>query len=159
MTTIRYEWKSTLANLETLLALINKESVNKITLFATQGTPTDSYSENSDGPETNLPLVSALAELDLPGFKPLRLVFDGLILTAQRRSRYLEVRDLLDVAVASGKVYFSATTVPFTSTNTPDEAADVMQATGPQVLLDEQSRRQYFSMLSSVSEEEFDKGS
>lgn len=154
MTSLRFESRSTTHNLSGIIDLLNDVKTERVIFFASETLPTGNFSQ-SDGPETNLPLVAALLEIRIPGVTPLNIVFDGLFLTAARQPRYFEVRSLLDAAINSGKAFFSQQRVPFTSSLGPEEASDVFLKSGPVVPLSTSSRSAYFSLLSSLSEESF----
>lgn len=155
MTATRYETHNTSANLNTIIGMLNDAKTDRVILFATETQPTDSFNHQSDGPETNLPLVAALAEFKIPGGSPLYVVFDGLFLTAARHPRYLEVRALLDASIASDRAFFSQTRVPFTSTLSPEEAAQTLLQIAPVVELTNANRSVYFGLLSSLPESAF----
>lgn len=149
---LRYSKQSanTGEKLETILSAVTDPKVEQIILFATPTSPTDDY-RDSDGAENNLPEVAALALGTIAGAK-VAVVFDGSFLTAARIPRYLEVRTLLDAAVASDKVYFASNRVPFTSSKSAADAAAAFQSLGPFVKLTAASRSQYFSLLSNLTE-------
>lgn len=157
MPAVRSHHFNTSDNLAAILDIIRDIKTTKVTLFASPEVPTQDMSD-SDGPETNLPLLAAMAEYKLPGVsEPLYVVFDGLFLTAARIPRYLEVRDLLDVAIASGKVFFDKVRAPFTSSLTPDAAAECLGNLGPVSALTGETRASYFRLLSNVSESDLAK--
>ncbi|WP_139023032.1 hypothetical protein [Chitinimonas sp. BJB300] len=105
--------------------------------------------------DSNLPLVAAVAKYTIPGISDVYVVFDGMVLTAARLPRYYEVQELLDKAVASKKVTFASVPVLFTSSFAPTIAVDKLLSIGPVIALSEQTRAQYFSMLSTLTEEAF----
>ncbi len=155
MIATRYS-KSTDDNLEAILALIRADNCTAVYLFATEATCTNSYTD-VDGPDTNLPLVAALATYRIPRIDNVHVVFDGLFLTAARKPRYLEVKQLMDEAEGTNKVMFSSAPIAFTSALTPEGAAKVMlnqQQINP---FNPQTRAQFFSMLSSLTESEYAK--
>lgn len=157
MAAVRSHHFTTSDNLASVLELIRDSRTVQVILFASPETPTLDMSDR-DGPATNLPLVAALAEYKLPGVSdPLYVVFDGLFLTAARDSRYFEVRDLLDVAIASGKAFVAMRRAPFTSRLTPDEAAEILWQIGPVSPLTGETRATYFRLLSGVSERALEK--
>lgn len=157
MPAVRSHHSTTSDNLASLLEIIRDARTVQVILFASPEARTLDMSDR-DGPETNLPLVAALAEYKLPGASdPLYMVFDGLFLTAARVPRYLEVRNLLDVAIASGKAFVAMQRVPFTSKLTPDEAAECLRHVGPVSPLTGETRATYFRLLSSVSERALEK--
>lgn len=147
---------NTTDNLQNLLDVLADPKTARVVLFATAEAPEGLYDHRTDGPETNLPLVAALAEIRVPGITPLHVVFDGLFLTAQRKPRYDEVRALLDTAVVSNKAFFAAERAPFTSTYPPGDAAQVLlDAAGTAVQLTAATRARYFAMLGTVSESSY----
>ena len=153
MNAIRYKAKdSTRANLKIILDLIQDAKTTSIHLFASPTEQTVDYSGDSDGPDSNLPLVAAVVVYEIPGVEPLSIVFDGPFLTAVRGPRYSEVRQLLDAAVNSERAYFSETRCPFTSSLSAQGAASLLAALPP-VVLTATSRPIYFSLLSTVPEE------
>lgn len=147
----RYSNASTTDNLRAVLKLVQDANCAKIHLFASPTTLTAEHAD-SDGPETNFPLVAALATYRIPGITQVYVLFDGLFLTAARRPRLLEVQALLDAAQASGKAAFAPTAVPFTSSMAPDVAVKTLLAQESMVELTPQSRSQYFALLSSIPE-------
>lgn len=155
MTATRYEINNTSVNLDTIISTLSDARTDRVILFATETQPTDSFNHHSDGPETNLPLVAALAEFKIPGVAPFYVVFDGLFLTAARQSRYFEVRDLLDASIASGKAFFAQKRAPFTSELSPEEAAQKLLQIAPVVALTNANRSVYFGLLSCLPESAF----
>lgn len=145
-------WKngSTTENARGLIETINDPNTATVTLFASP-TSTDASYSHSDGPDTNLPLLSALAHSSAGN----TTVFDGVFLTAARQPRYLEVRDVLDAAIASGKVYFGASRAPFTSAQTPVDATRTLSAVSPVEKLTSSNRAEFFRLLSGVTEANF----
>lgn len=150
---VRYSVTSTNRSLEVFLELLAERNTVRVVLFATPSEPSGAFDHRSDGPTTNLPLVAALAQFEVPGVTSLNVVFDGLFLTAQRPPRYSEVRAMLDAAVASGKVYFAGERAPFTSALPPEVAAHtLLEVGGAPVLLTDETRPAYFSLLANMSE-------
>ena len=83
MLATRYENTATNVNLETLLALIADPKCEAVTLLASSHKATGLFG-TTDGPETNLPLVAALAKYSIPeGLRSFRCVRREL---SQRRS-------------------------------------------------------------------------
>lgn len=149
---------STTDNLQNLLDVLCNPDTVRVVLFATADAPGGCYGHQTDGPETNLPLVAALAEIRVPGVPLLNVVFDGLFLTAQRKPRYSEVRALLDVAQDSGKAYFSEERAPFTSAFPASDAASALVSAGRSVVrLTRETRKSYFAMLGTVSESAYER--
>lgn len=136
--------------LKSILSAVTDPKVEQIILFATPTKPTEDHSD-SDGADTNLPEVAALAKGTIAG-ADVAVVFDGAFLSAARIPRYLEVKTLLDAAVESEKVYFASNRVPFTSGKTAADAATTFQSLGPFVKLTAATRPQYFSLLSNLTE-------
>jgi len=153
LTAVRYNATSTNRSLEVILELLADRNTARVVLFATPAEPSGAFDHHSDGPTTNLPLVAALAQFQVPGVTSLNIVFDGLFLTAQRLPRYSEVRALLDAAVASGKVYFATERAPFTSVLPAEAAAHtLLEIAGEPVLLTEDTRPTYFALLANMTE-------
>lgn len=154
MMAIRYEvFHSTHQNLLAILNLIDDPKINRVILFATATQPNENFSE-SDGPDSNLPLMAVLAECKLKGFSPIHLILDGLFLTAARPPRYSEVRKLLDAAAKSQKVFFAKERAPFTSALSPDDAARELLTLDPFISLTAETRADYFALLSLFTEEQ-----
>jgi hypothetical protein len=151
LATIRWKASNTGDNARALVAAINDPTIVRVTLFATLITPESTFSFETDGPETNLPLLAALSESRTGDV----IVYDGRFLTAARRPRYLEVRAVLDAAASSGKVEFCASRVPFTSGLDPDDAARTLRCAEPGKLFTTTSRREFFALLSALSEREY----
>lgn len=153
MIATRYENSNTTRNLEAILRLVNDPNCKEIRLYAspTGGTK----AADSDGAATNFPLLAALARYEIPGITEVYVVFDGSFLTAARKSRYLDVVGLLDACQTVGKVSFSATRAPFTSTLDPLEAAKSLLQLAPVVPFNAGSRAQYFALISNVSEADY----
>ena len=154
MLATRYRNGNTSANEVTLVGLINDPACSKVILFGSPSAPTPDFSE-TDGLENNLPLMAALAKYSIPGIDDLYVVFDGMFLTAARQPRYLEVRQVLDVAENSGKVFFATKSVPFTSALSPSKAAKLLLSHVPTVPLAPSSRAQYFSLLCGIPEAQY----
>ncbi|MET2522102.1 hypothetical protein [Ralstonia pseudosolanacearum] len=150
MAATRWSNGNTSQNAQALIEAINDTRNVRVTLFATSSVPNAMFTE-SDGPETNLPLLAALAQSTDGNLK----VFDGLFLTAARQPRYLEVRAVLDAAVRRGSVYFSEASAPFTSALAPEEAAKRLNGIAPVRQLTSASRANFFRLLSGVTEAEF----
>ena len=151
MRATRYENQSTTKNLEAILEILASPVTQRLVLYATPYTQTGDMSY-SDGPDTNLPLLAARAEVVIPGIGTEHVVFDGQFLNCGRRPRYLEIRDLLDAAEKSDKTQWAMTPARFTSALTPEAATNILLATGPTTKLAADTRAGYFAMLSHVSE-------
>lgn len=152
MTAIRYQNQSTSQNVHALIEIIENPATTSVVLFASPKEPDASYTQTEDGPDTNMPLVSALVTFMLPGFDPIQLVYDGIFLTAARRPRFLEVVELMDAAQASTKVQFSSQRLQFTAGLDPVDAANVMAAAQALVPFSATTRAQYFALLSTLTE-------
>jgi len=151
MVSLRYATKSTSDNVWALCDLIRDNKCDEIILFASE--KNDLEDEHAKW-NNNLPLVVALAKYIIPHVDSVMVVFDGVFLTAARYPRYGEVRNLLDVAVASDKVYYSRQRAPLTSEMTPDEAVSTLIDLGSIQPLTVESRADYFSLLSNFTEDE-----
>jgi hypothetical protein len=148
MLTTRYKTDNTSKNLSALVNLINDPGCQRVTLFAS---PEESESGCSDSSHR---FVTALAEMDIHGIDQVGIVFDGIFLTAASAARYYEVRQLLDVAQASNKVFFGEERVPFTSAMDPADAANELgklASRGSQKLTPD-TRANYFSLLTTWPE-------
>lgn len=154
MLVTRYTNTSTTHNLSSLVRLMNDPNCVEIRLFATGPAGAVGYSE-SDGPETNPPLVSATARYVIPGISDVYVLFDGLFMTAARRPRFLEVKQLMDTAEASGKVSFFPAAVPFTSATEPNTAVATLLGLGPLTPFNQATRAEYFSLLCCIPEEQY----
>lgn len=151
MVSLRYATKSTSDNVWALCDLIRDNKCDEIILFASVGNNID---EEEARWNNNLPLVVALAKYIIPHVDSVLVVFDGVFLTAARSARYGEVRELLDVAIASDKVYYSGQRAPLSSEMTPDQAVSTLLHLGPIQPLTSESRADYFSLLSNLTEAE-----
>ncbi|AHC33446.1 MULTISPECIES: hypothetical protein [unclassified Pseudomonas] len=151
MVSLRYATKSTSDNVWALCDLIRDNKCDEIILFASVGNDLDDEEARWDN---NLPLVVALAKYIIPHVDSVLVIFDGVFLTAARSARYGEVRELLDVAIASDKVYYSGQRAPLTSEMTPDEAVSTLINLGSIQPLTVESRAEYFSLLSNFTEDE-----
>lgn len=104
-------------NVQALLNALQGALGRKVTLFATASLPdVDAGYNESDGEV--LPLIAAVAKHECVGYE-MDVVFGGRFLTAMDRA---EIDRLLDVAVASGRAWFSCAPAPFTSTLDPRTA-------------------------------------
>ena len=154
MNAIRFIKSNTTNNLAALTGLIQESNTKKVILFASPHSPTEGFTR-TDGAENNLPLISALAICEIPKIAIHHIVFDGAFLTAARLSRYIEVKHLLDIAEKSEKVFFFESRAPFTSSLTPDKAAQILSQLEPIKLLNPESRAIYFSLLSNLTEKQY----
>lgn len=150
----RYENSSTDKNSAVLSTLIRDENCKEIRLFVSPDSITPDYT-NVDGPNTNLPLIAALAKYTIPGISDVYILFDGNFLNVARRTRFIEVKNLLDEAQNSGKTLFTTVTAPFTSSMDATVAVNLLLTLNPTIALTVTSRAQYFSYLSSISESQY----
>lgn len=147
MAVTRWQPENTGKNTQALLAAIADPNVARVTLFASPTKP-DADFTHSDGPESNLPLLAALTETVDGNL----CVYDGLFLTAARRPRYLEVREVLDAAELSAKVFFAGTRAPFTSGMSPAAAVEKLRAVAAPMRLTSTTRGDFFRLLSNLTE-------
>lgn len=154
MLATRFNTGNTGSNLAGLLRLVNDKNCKDITLYASP-TSADQGASESDGPEANFPLVAALARYEIPGITDVYVVFDGLLLTASRRSRFLEVVQLMDACQASGKTKFGQARAPFTSALEPTAAVSALQESGPTLDFTSSTRSRYFALLSNIAEADY----
>ena len=155
MIAARFKKGSTGENVSALIAVIQDPNSREVRFFSSPRTKTARYSDSSDGPDNNLPLVAALVRYSIPRVDDVYIVFDGMFLTAARATRYYEVKELLDVAESSGKVVFSEEAADFTSSLKPEEAVKFLGALSKLILLTPATRAKYFGQLSNVSEAQF----
>lgn len=149
----RYSCGNTGETLKALLALQEDPNCFDIWLFASPRTPTARFNPDTDDNETNLPLLTALVRYRMPlGFDPMYIVFDSMALTAARKPRYNEVKQLLDKACQGSKTFVCLEPLDFTSSMPPEQAAAMMLGTNPTTLLDVGSRPKFFDLLSSLEE-------
>ncbi len=136
-------------NKESLINVIQDNDTLRVTLFATNDIA-DSES-NKYIPSCNLPVLVALAEQ-----KDKYLLFDGNFLTAVRYPRYSEVKLVLDEAVKSSKVGFCNERISFTRTMNSNSARDYLLSdySCNIYLLDNNSRKEFFKLLSKITESE-----
>ncbi|MFO1878966.1 hypothetical protein QOT71_12045 [Pseudomonas aeruginosa] len=149
MVALRYSNSSTSDNVRALCDIIRDPKCERVTLF---GTVKEVSAPGEQPP--NLPLMAATAVYSIPSVDQVQVVFDGQFLTAVRYPRYLDVRDVLDVAVAAGNVYFSGERAPLTEAMSPEDAAEALGNLGDLKLLDAGSRGSYFSLLSGMTEQQ-----
>jgi len=148
MTAIRYGNGTTNQNEQAIIEILKDKNTQKVIFFASPTT-------NQEESDVNLPLMSALVEYKIPGAGMTKVIYDGEFLTAARRPRYLEIKNVLDNAESSEKIYFSLKRAPFTSDMAPKEAATALESLGSQEQLTTATRAQYFSMLSNITEEDY----
>ncbi|MCW2240701.1 hypothetical protein [Azospirillum canadense] len=151
MIVTRHDNTSTTANLASLLTAAVDRNVASVRLFASPTAMTPDASP-ADGPATNFPLLAAMVTFANGDVT----VFDGLFLTAQRRARYAEVRDLLDALQDTGKASFADERAPFTAARSPEAACRTLFSLGPVQALTSASRAQYFTYLSTLPEAAFE---
>lgn len=151
--TVRSRPSNTQNNLDKLLRALADPACESLCFFATHPHVDETFSDD-DGPETNLPFIVAVATYKLLKEHTVRVVFDGMQLTAARLPRYGEVRQLLDAATVSNKAFFSPQSVKFTSNLPPAEAAQVLLSNAAPISLTTTSRSQFFKLLSGVSEQQ-----
>ncbi|HFF8856267.1 MULTISPECIES: hypothetical protein [Acinetobacter calcoaceticus/baumannii complex] len=148
---VRYKISNTTDNCINLIQYLDMSNCLQVILFATSKIADESFSYN-DGPDNNLPLMGALALVELPTLTAY-VVFDGLFLTAARLNRYREVKDVLDHAIESKKALFITEPVPFTSSLSPIDALEKL-ANFKRKQLTVDSRREFFRLLSNLSEQQ-----
>ncbi len=84
------------------------------------------------------------------------ILHDGVFLTAVRIPRYLEVKAVLDAAVTSNKSAYCNKSVKCTSKKSEEDAVGYLlnESNGKRFMLDQSTRPVYFSLLSSMTEDE-----
>lgn len=150
---IRFKNGNTSENEEAIVRLITHPDLKCLKLFAAKHPPS---SGTSNCLATNLPSLAALAEMKIQGFPSVFWVFDGTFLTAVRRTRYLEVQQVLDAACKSNKAWYCADDIELTDPLTPEDAAVYLDGL-PTHQLDDTTRPRFFSLLSSLSEEQMNR--
>lgn len=148
---VRYKISNTTENCRNLIQYLDMSNCLQVILFATSKIVDESFSYN-DGPDNNLPLMGALALVELPTLTAY-VVFDGLFLTAARLNRYREVKDVLDHAIESKKALFITEPVPFTSSLSPIDALEKL-INFKRKHLTTHTRREFFRLLSNLSEQQ-----
>jgi hypothetical protein len=152
--TTRYRNSSTTENLDAAISVLQPDVLKRFTLFASpnmaQAVPPP---DPRNGPDSNFPLVSAIAEFEIPRIVTIRVVFDGVFLTAARLPRYGEVKELLNAVVSCGRGSFSAARAPFTAQLGAEEAFETLCRL-PATPLTAETRPAYFSLLSTMNEAE-----
>lgn len=154
MIAIRYRNGNTGENSYTLIGLIKDKNCIEVNLFATPSI-IDSDHQDLNGLKGNLPLMAAIAKYKIPGIDEVYVVFDGLFLTAVRRPRYLEVKEVLDAAEQSEKIFFSKSAVSFTSDLQPEMAVETLLKSRPTTSFSKTTRQEYFSLLCSIPESKY----
>jgi len=154
MLTTRYKTDNTSSSLAALVNLINDPGCQRVDLFA--ATPANCIEKGeSDHPGSDNHFVAALAEYDIHGIDKVQIVFDRFFLAASSAARYYEVRQLLDVAQASNKVFFGEELVPFTFAMDPADAVNELgkvAARSSSQKLTPDTRASYFSLLTTWPE-------
>ncbi len=141
MTDVRYENQNTGKNKQVLIDMISDKNTECITLFASVG---------------NNPVMIALAEYKLPGGILVNIIYDGAdFLNAARKQRYWEVKQVLNAAENTQKVFYSQNRAPFTDTFSPDKAIKKLKKTINTEMLTSETRPLYFLMLSDISENDW----
>lgn len=138
---------NTTVNRDNLIASIKDDSVEEIIFFATHKNIPESNS-------TNLPLLCALSRT-----KNGYVLQDGNFLTAARRPRYFEIQDVFDEAEKSKKVSFCSVPVNLTEDLTCKDAVIYLleQCKSNKIHFDPGSRKSFFALMSSFTEEEMRK--
>ncbi|QYF95321.1 hypothetical protein KY495_09290 [Massilia sp. PAMC28688] len=130
---------NTTIQLQTLLTLISLPSTEKVDLFAGRGT---------EGAAT----VIVVARGRFAGIGPAEVVYDALTLSVGEQARYAEMRELLDLAVASKKCYVSSKPASASAHLPPEQAIALLRGQGASELLTHHSRPAFFALLSDVRE-------
>lgn len=142
MHAIRYQLRSPQENLDALCEMFDHAAIQRVVLYATAGHPQPAAQP--------VPVVAALAQIEIPYMPPQYLVFDGELLSAEPRERFLALKKLLDVAQESPRAYFCPHTLPLTHHIEPADAARTMltlaQRSGT-VQFDTLSRPVYVELL------------
>ncbi|QHE78761.1 MULTISPECIES: hypothetical protein [unclassified Hydrogenophaga] len=112
----RFEGNTTQASSQAI-ALLQHDDF-KFAVFSTSPDSADGTEKPADGPETNWPYFSAAIRVGDNVH-----IFDSTLLSAARYPRGSEVRDILDVAVQMGSVYFTQGVAGFTAGLSPEAAA------------------------------------
>ena len=139
----RYKNQNPDQNAAALTKVLQDPMLTRLILFVSPG----DGGSSSDGPDTNYPLLSALAELEGENGELAVKVFDGLFLTVARPERYNEVLPLLDIAQTKPYVYYGTRPLNFTS-HLPEEEAASEMANHPYERFDSASRPDFFKLLS-----------
>lgn len=138
-------------NADILVKVVQSPVLKRLVLGASISTDQNpSYSSHlKDGSGTNLPLVRAVAEFEIPALGIITIVFDGNFMTAVRSPRDGEVKHVLKEALKTDKVCFADKRVEFTGGREPNEAARVLLSCNL-VKLTEKTVTQYWSLLSNM---------
>lgn len=132
-------------NADLIINIINDPNTLEVTLFASEKI------EHSP----NAPLMFALAKYPIEAIEEvIYIAFDNNVSTAQRFPRYREVEKILDASESSSKVMFSKTRIPYTAAMTPEEAINLMLEQAVTEALTSDTRAEFFSMLSNITESE-----
>ena len=132
--------------------LICTQDTIKVTFFATVKEAT--FNGCTYGEDLNLPLMIALIEQNEK-----IILHDGVFLTAARIPRYLEVKAVLDEAIVSNKAAYCNESVKCTSKKSEEDAVEYLlnKSNGKRFMFDQLTRPVYFSLLSSITEDELQK--
>ena len=127
MPVVRFQNGCTTTNSEGLANTIRDAKVDRVVLFASHRAIDEhpTHSGFHDGTMQALPLMAAIAEIELPLENNLIIVFDGIFLTAQSSHRQVEIDFVLDEAIKTDKVWFSGRRSDFTGSLEAEAAADV----------------------------------
>jgi len=145
MTIIRYEHTNTTNHQNDLAEIGTAALTKKVVLFAS---PRNHPEDRND---TNLPVLSALVEYEIPGVSTAYILFEE-VLTAARRAREFEVTHVLDELIKSEKAFFSKERLSFTPELEKSDAYEVMASHKELMALNDESRKKYFSLLSMLPE-------
>lgn len=132
---------TTTVQLQTLLTLLARSSVDRVKLFAGAAAP-------------EAPAIVLLATGRFAGIGPAHVVYDALTLNVIDAARYAELRELLDLAVSSGKSFFSHSRAPTTCTMAAKQAISTLRMLRATNQLTHQSLSECFALLSALSEVE-----
>lgn len=144
----RCEVVNTSKYVDNICSVIEDPKCTKVILIAT--VKEDEAREQA----MDLPQLVAVGVYDIPVVDKLYLIFDGTNLSVARYPRYLEVRDILDVAQKTDKVFYCEARAPLTS-DLDDKATLYTLLAAPHRPLNVESRPAYFELLSNFTEEEF----
>lgn len=125
----------------------------RVAVFSTSLSENDGSATRQDGPETNWPYFSAAIRVNDDVY-----IFDSVLLNAARIPRDREVRNILDVAQDTNKVYFTSKDVAgFTAGLAPEDAA-LKFCERELVLLTPSTRSQFWLQVASgTTESDFDR--
>lgn len=136
------------------IALLQNPSLIRAVFFASELLP-EVPEGFQDIAQANAPLVSILFEIGCPGIGMLAVVADGNFLNAARGSRSTEVSAVLDTAMEVNNVFFSPVRQPCTGfIGCSDQEAYSILSAQRAIPLIEETREQYWNMLSTIPERE-----